>query len=244
MRVLVVLPALNEAESLRGLLAELDATILQSGLDAQVLVVDDASTDQTVQVAEQHGARVIQLSRNLGIGGAVQTGFLVAQREGFDVAVQMDSDGQHPPEQLSRLLSAFEQSPAPDMVVGSRYIQKDGFQSTRLRRMGIAWLSLVIRVLSGKKYHDPTSGYRAFGRRALRLFSRSYPYDYPEPEALILASAAGLVVKEVPVQMRPRSHGWSSIRFLDAPYYMVKVTAAVILSFLRRHRHISGRTEG
>lgn len=241
MRVLVVVPAFNEAKSLAPLLDELRAVAVASPelgsrpRDAtfEVVVIDDASHDQTARVAREGGARVVQLCRNLGIGGAVQTGLRLAHREAFDCAVQMDGDGQHPPAELAKLVQAFVSDGRPDIVVGSRYLDRQGFQSTWLRRVGILWLRLVVGVVTRRPSTDPTSGYRLYGPRALRLFSASYPHDYPEPEALVLAKAAGLKVTEVPVRMRERLAGNSSIKSLQAPYYLLKVTLAVLLAFAR-----------
>jgi len=233
MRLLVVIPAFNEEKSLPALLSELAALPPRESLEVAVAVVDDASRDRTAKVARDAGVRVLRLCRNLGIGGAVQTGLKLAQREGYDFAVQMDGDGQHPPAELGKLLSAIEQVPAPDIVIGSRYVAREGFQSTPLRRLGIQWLRLLLKVVIGSNASDPTSGYRLYGPRALRLFAQSYPHDYPEPEALVLAHAAGLRVVETPVVMRERQGGQSSIKNLQAPYYMLKVTIAVLLAFAR-----------
>ena len=206
------------------------------------MVIDDASIDRTAEVARAHGARVVRLCRNLGIGGAVQTGLRLALREDFDCAVQMDGDGQHPPSELKKLLAAMQAPSPPDIVVGSRYLQKEGFQSTLPRRMGSGLLRWVLGIVTGAKTTDPTSGYRAYGRRALRLFNWSYPNDYPEPEALVLAKVAGLRVVEVPVSMKERQGGASSISILHAPYYMLKVTVAILLAYARSWHRIEPRT--
>lgn len=234
-RVLAVVPCLNEQEALPGLLAQLQAAAkaLSAEVSLQVLVVDDGSTDGTADIARQSGATVVRLCRNLGIGAAVQTGLRFALREGFDCAVQIDGDGQHPPEELRSLLAPLDQPDPPDLVIGSRFLDRQGWKSTRLRRVGIGWLSLVLRVFVGTKVADPTSGFRVYGRRALALFDDNYPYDYPEPESLALAKAAGLSVREVPVQMQARQGGASSIRGLRTAYYMLKVTIAVLLTFVR-----------
>lgn len=238
MRLLIVMPAFNEAVALPALLAELYGVAAREKLDLDVVVIDDASKDQTAEVARRSGARVVQLCRNLGIGGAVQTGLRLAAREGFDAAVQMDGDGQHPPAELRKLIEALQATPMPDIVIGSRYLEQQGFQSTWLRRAGIAWLRWVVKLLTRRTVTDPTSGYRVYGRRALKLFARTYPHDYPEPEVLVLARTAGLTVKEVPVIMKARQGGQSSIRSFRAPYYVFKVTAALVLAFLRRHDQI------
>lgn len=238
MRILAVVPALNEERALGPLLAELTALFAAQRIEGQIVVVDDGSGDGTAMVAARGGARVVRLCNNLGIGGAVQSGLRLALQEGFDCAVQIDGDGQHPPAELPKLLAALEATPAPDLVVGTRYLvrDEDGFRSTWLRRLGGRFLGLLLRVVSRLRVTDPTSGYRLYGRRALRLFGRSYPYDYPEPESLAMARAAGLHIVEVPVRMRERQAGRSSIAGLSAPYYMLKVTLAVVLSHLRAGR--------
>ena len=242
MRVLIVVPALNEESGLPPLLSELRAVAEGDGFSAEIVVIDDASTDRTAEVAREHGARVVRLCRNLGIGGAVQTGLRLALREGFDCAVQMDGDGQHPPSELRKLVAAMQAPLAPDIVVGSRYLHGEGFQSTLPRRMGSGWLGWVLRLVTGQKTTDPTSGYRAYGRRALKLFNWSYPHDYPEPEALVLAKVAGLRVVEIPVVMKERQGGASSISIVHAPYYMLKVTAAILLAYARSWHRIEPRT--
>jgi len=242
MRVLVVVPALNEESGLPPLLSELRAVAERDGLLVQVAVIDDASVDRTAEVAREHGARVVRLCRNLGIGGAVQTGLRLALREGFDCAVQMDGDGQHPPSELKKLLAALETPQPPDIVVGSRYLHGEGFQSTLPRRMGSGWLRWVLGLVTGRKTTDPTSGYRVYGPRALKLFNWSYPHDYPEPESLVLAKLAGLRVAEIPVVMKERQGGASSISVLHAPYYMLKVTVAILLAYARGWHRIEPRT--
>ena len=239
MRILVVVPALNEEQALRPLIAGLRALFAEADLAGQIVVIDDGSSDDTAAVAAASGARVVRLCHNLGIGGAVQSGLRLALREDFDCAIQVDGDGQHPPGEIVKLLTALEKSPAPDLVIGTRFSpagDDDNFRSTALRRLGSRWLRLLLRLVTGLPITDPTSGYRLYGRRALQLFARSYPYDYPEPEALATARAAGLRIVEVPVRMQKRQAGRSSIAGLSAPYYMLKVTLAVLLSYLRASR--------
>lgn len=232
MRLLLVIPAFNEQDSLGGLLTEIKALPPIAGATIEAVVVDDGSSDRTQEVARANGARVLRLCRNLGIGGAVQAGLQLAHREGFDAAVQMDGDGQHPPGELARLLDA----PRADLIVGTRYTQgTSGFRSTALRRLGSSWLRGILRMV-GVKVSDPTSGFRLYGPRALRLFSDSYPYDFPEPESLAMARAAGLTVSEVSVTMRERQGGQSSISGYTSIYYMFKVTLAVVLAYLRTNR--------
>lgn len=250
--MLVVIPCFNEAQALPALLTQFDAVAqrLRPAYQLEALVVDDGSSDDTAGAARRGGARLARLPRNLGIGGAVQTGLRAALRGGYHCAVQMDGDGQHPPDELEPLLAALDgqtgrtavdEGPGasgaaehlPDLVIGSRFLTRDGFRSTRLRRLGIVWLALVLRTVTGLRSTDPTSGFRVYGRRALALFDRQYPYDYPEPEALALARAAGLRVVEVSVTMRERQGGASSIRGLSTAYYMIKVTLAVVLAAIR-----------
>lgn len=239
--MLAVVPCLNEEQALPALLGRLRevAAAWTAGADPdrlEVLVVDDGSVDRTAEVARAHGARVARLSRNLGIGGAVQTGLKLAARQGYDCAVQIDGDGQHPPAELPRLLDAARGPAGADLVVGSRFldpVDRDAWRSTWLRRLGIAWLALVLRVVTGLRSTDPTSGFRVYGRRALALFADNYPYDFPEPESLALARAMDLRVVEVAVRMQARQGGASSIRGLATAYYMVKVTLAVVLTYVR-----------
>jgi glycosyltransferase involved in cell wall biosynthesis len=231
-RLLLVIPAYNEQEALGGLLREVRA-LPSLGVDIEAVVVDDGSVDRTAEVAQREGARVVRLCRNLGIGGAVQSGLRLAHREGFDFAIQIDGDGQHPPSELRRLIEPVLAPSPPDLVVGTRYRDAANFRSTPLRRLGSAWLKLILRVMLRLRVSDPTSGFRLYGRRALRLFDETYPYDFPEPESLAIARAAGLRVAEVPVTMRERQGGRSSIVGFDSIYYMFKVTIAVVLTYMR-----------
>jgi len=232
MRVLIIIPAFNEQTALGGLLAEIRA-LPPGTAELTTVVVDDGSSDRTAEVAREGGARVLELSDNLGIGGAVQSGLRLAAREGFDYAIQVDGDGQHPPSELARLLEAAAVSPTPDLLVGTRYRDKANFRSTVLRRLGSWWLKVVLRVVARVRISDPTSGFRLYGPRALRLFDETYPYDYPEPESLAIARANGLVLAEVAVTMRERQGGRSSIAGLFTLYYMLKVTLAIVLSYVR-----------
>ncbi len=230
MRVLIIVPAYNEQEALGGLLAEIRALEI---VGLETVVVDDGSADRTAVVARAGGARVLRLCGNLGIGGAVQSGIRLAHREGFDCAVQIDGDGQHPPGELSKLLDVMRGEGSPDIVVGSRYHDTKSFRSTFMRRVGSWCLRAILRVVARVKISDPTSGYRLYGARALALFNDTYPYDYPEPESLALARVAGLSIAEVPVTMRERQGGSSSIGSFSAGYYMFKVTISIVLTYLR-----------
>lgn len=239
-RLLVIVPCLNEEESLPGLLDQLESVRLamQAQLKLDVLVVDDGSSDGTYVIARGRDIRVARLCCNLGIGAAVQTGLRLAARENYDWAMQIDGDGQHPPSEIEKLLQAVAGPSPPDLVIGSRFMQRAGFQSTRLRRLGIAWISWLLQVAAQVKTTDPTSGFRLFGRRAIKLFSAVYPNDFPEPESLAIARAASLTVVEVPFVAKARQGGTSSIFGWQAGYYMMKVTMAVLLT-IGRHAALS-----
>lgn len=227
-KLLLVLPCYNEADSLPKLLPE----VLKLYPARQVLVVDDGSVDGTAAVARAFGVHCVSLVRNCGIGGAVQTGFLFAVRNGFEAAVQVDGDGQHPPDQIARMLEGVD---GADLVIGSRFVGEKSFQSSFLRRGGIRLISGVLRILFGLRAKDVTSGLRLYGPRALKLFADSYPMDYPEPLALALAHEAGLRVKEVPVIMRERLGGRSSILGVNTIRYMVRVIGNLILLRMGRY---------
>jgi glycosyltransferase involved in cell wall biosynthesis len=226
-RVLAIVPAYNEERSLPSVVAGLRR--FAPGVD--VCVVDDGSTDGTADVARSLGATLLPLPVNLGIGGAVQAGYRWARDHGYDVAVQVDGDGQHDASFLPALVAEVDSGRA-DLVVGSRFAGpriEGAFRSTWSRRAGIRYLSAMLRLRCGARVSDPTSGFRAAGRRGIELFARSYPPDYPEPESIAVAARAGLRVTEVPVRMRERLHGESSIDLGRSFYYLVKVTVALVL---------------
>ncbi len=229
MRVALIVPALNEARNL----PRLEEGLRAHAPECDVCVVDDGSADDTARVAEALGWNVLRLAVNLGIGGAVQAGYLWALERGYDVAVQVDGDGQHDPAYLEALLAPLR-SDAADVVIGSRFLSSGGFRSTLVRRAGIRYLSWFLRLRCGARVTDATSGFRAAGRRAIELFARYYPSDYPEPEAIALAKRAGLRLAEVPVRMHERTHGRSSITALRTLYYLVKVSLALVLLPPRR----------
>lgn len=219
-RVLVIIPAYNERESI---LSTVDG-IRSLGYD--YVVVNDGSTDDTLTICRKNGINVLDLPQNLGIGGAVQAGHKYAQRFGYDIDIQVDGDGQHDPSFIPQLISLIEQG--ANLAVGSRFLEKtDGFQSTLMRRVGITWLSMLLHVFTGERLTDPTSGFRACDKRAIDLFCKSYPNDYPEPESIAHAIRVGLSVRECPVSMRERQGGVSSIGPLSSIYYMIKVSLAI-----------------
>jgi len=228
-RVVCVVPAFDEEGSVGDVVRELR----DRPIAPEVVVVDDASRDRTAAVARAAGATVLSLPANLGIGGAVQTGFRYALARGADAAVQVDGDGQHPPAELDRLVQPVLDGEA-DVVIGSRFLADGGFRSTAPRRAGIAVLATTLRLLTGRRFTDPTSGYRAFSRRVLEAFAREYPEDYPEPESLLpLVRELKARIVEVPVEMRARRAGRSSIRGPMSLYYMAKVLTAVVVGRLR-----------
>lgn len=230
MRVLVIIPAYNEAKNLASLIERLRSAC--PGYD--VLVVNDSSDDDTAFVAEASGADVISLPVNLGIGGAVQSGIIYARRNNYDAAVQVDGDGQHDPVYIRVLIDELEKG--ADLCIGSRFLENEGYQSTSARRLGIRFFSRLIRLLTGMDITDPTSGFRAYNRNAIKLFAADYPRDYPEPESIVNAAGNGLRIRERPVVMGMRKEGRSSITVFRSLYYMTKVSLAVIISSLPRQK--------
>lgn len=224
-KALVIIPVYNEAGNITKVINELEET----APSYDYVVINDCSKDNTVQVLEEKKEKVISLSVNLGIGGAVQTGYLYALENDYDIAVQLDGDGQHDPSYLKELVKPIESGEA-SICIGSRFVLKEGFQSSSLRKAGISFLSFVIHLCTGKKIKDVTSGFRAVNREYIELFANDYPQDYPEPEAVVMAYRNGAIVKEVPVVMREREKGTSSIDFKRGIYYMVKVTLSILLA--------------
>lgn len=224
MKILVIIPAYNEQENILNTIHDIEINC--PGMD--YVVINDCSRDHTEQILTDHNIRHITLPCNLGIGGGVQTGYRYARENGYDIAIQFDGDGQHEAKYLNDLVALIETGQA-DIVVGSRYIIKTGFQSTGLRRAGISFLSHLIRLLCGVRVLDVTSGMRAVNRRFIEEYAMEYAQDYPEPEAIVLAAIKGARIKEVPVEMRERQGGSSSISPLRSVYYMIKVSLALIL---------------
>jgi glycosyltransferase involved in cell wall biosynthesis len=229
-RRVAIVPAYNEEECIGGVVDELRA----AAADMTIVVVDDGSADRTAEVAREHGAVVLRLAYNLGIGGCVQTGFRYADEQGFDIAVRVDGDGQHDPSQLDVILAPVLADEA-DICVGSRYHERSGYQSSATRRVGIRILAATVSALTRQRLTDPTSGFQALNRKAIRLFATDYPHDYPEVEALVLLIRHKLRVVEVSVEMRPRAGGRSSIRTFGSVYYMVKVLLALFVGSFRRN---------
>ncbi len=231
MKTLIIIPAFNEQDNIEKLLDELTKNYPQY----DYVVINDCSTDGTAYILKQYGANYINLPINLGIGGGVQTGYLYAFQNNYDIAVQMDGDGQHLPEYLSNIIEPIEKGEA-DAVVGSRFINNEGFQSSFMRRFGIVILSTIIKLLTGMKIIDVTSGFRAVNRKAIALFAQNYAQDYPEPEALVVSAMHGLKTVEVPVIMQERLGGKSSINGFKSAYYMIKVSLALLFARITTKR--------
>lgn len=234
-RVLLIVPAYNEEESI------LNVAKTISDAEYDFVIVNDGSTDSTLQICRQHDIPVLNLCANLGIGGAVQCGHMYAHERGYDIDIQFDGDGQHDINSIPTLIEAIENG--ADLVIGSRFVNKDddNFKSTGLRRFGIKWLSATIKFMTGKRIYDVTSGFRASGKKAIDLFCQDYPIDYPEPESIVTALKHHLVVSEVPAKMNERQGGRSSIRALSSMYYMIKVSLSIMIQGITRHGRIKNR---
>lgn len=224
MKNLIIIPAFNEQECIKDTVE----MIRREAPDFDYVVINDHSTDNTLNILKQNQINYINLPANLGIGGAVQTGYLYAYENGYDTAVQVDADGQHDPKYLSMMLDTMKKENA-DMIIGSRFIENKGFQSTFARRIGITYFTKLIHMLTGITITDPTSGLRMGNRKVIELFAKDYPRDYPEPESIVALLKRGMKIKEVPVMMRERQGGVSSINLKKSVYYMVKVTMAILI---------------
>jgi glycosyltransferase involved in cell wall biosynthesis len=230
-RVVAIVPAWNEAGAIGGVVDE----ILAFDPAITVVAVDDASSDGTPAVAAEHGATVLALPFNVGIGGAVQTGFRYARDEGYEIAVRLDGDGQHDASELGKLIAPVRAGDA-DLVVGSRFVDPSGsYRPPFARRLGIRVFARLVSLLGGQKVTDTTSGFAAMNRAAIELFAVVYPHDYPEVEATLVALRSGLRLAQVQVEMRERQAGTSSITFVRSLYYIVKVMLALLVASMRRY---------
>ena len=229
-RIVAIVPAYREEAAVGGVVTE----IKDYNPAIDVVVVDDGSPDGTAAAASKAGASVVRLPFNLGIGAAVQTGFRYALERGYDTAVRLDGDGQHDPAELTKLLDVLAQGSA-DVVTGSRFVAGEkGYRPPLARRIGITWFARLVSVLTRQRVTDTTSGFQALNRSGIALFARDYPSDYPEVEATLLVLRSKLRLVEVPVTMREREHGSSSITFLRSVYYVLKVTLALLVAMARR----------
>jgi glycosyltransferase involved in cell wall biosynthesis len=227
---LAVVPAYNEAATIAGVVR----TLQEHAPQYDVLVVDDGSTDDTAPLAEAAGATVIRLPFNLGIGGAVQSGFTYALEGGYQRMVQVDADGQHLPEELDALSDAMDADPSVDMICGSRFLTDTGYPAPISRRTGIHIFAFLLSRIVGQRVSDPTSGFRLYNRRGIALFAHDYPHDYPEVEAVLMVHHHRLRMAEVPVRMLERGGGVSSISSGKSAYYMIKVLLAIFVGLARR----------
>lgn len=236
LRTVAVVPAFNESGAIGRVVGEIGAA--RPGID--VVVVDDASTDDSAALAEAAGATVLRLAFNVGIGGAVQTGFRYALEEGYERAVRLDGDGQHDASEIGRLFEPLERGEA-DLVIGSRFVDGGGsYRPPFGRRLGIRVFARLVSLLGGQRVTDTTSGFIALDRAGIELFAREYPHDYPEVEATLVALRSGLRLSQVQVEMRERETGASSITFVRSLYYIVKVLLALLVASLRRYPRLEG----
>lgn len=224
-RGLVIIPAYNE----EGAIVDTVKNIKENAPTFDIIVINDCSTDGTKDLLEKNDIDHINLPMNLGIGGAVQTGYIYAEENWYDIAVQMDGDGQHDAAYLDEMLNRMKKENA-DMVIGSRFIENEGFQSSGLRRAGIGFFTRWIRMLTHQTVTDPTSGMRMVNRRVIEFFAEYYPKDYPEPETVVSLLKHGYSITEVPVQMLARTTGESSISMRKSVYYMLKVSIACLIA--------------
>lgn len=225
MKTLIIIPAFNEQANIVNTVQDIKNHIPE----ADYIVVNDCSKDKTREILRQEGANYIDLPVNLGIGGGVQTGYRYALECGYDIAVQFDGDGQHDASYIKDLIAPIEHGQA-DVTVGSRFVKNEGFQSSAMRRLGIRFLSGLIHLLCGVKVKDVTSGMRAVNRRMIEKFAWDYAQDYPEPEAILTSGLIHAQILEVPVQMRERQGGTSSINTVRSMYYMIKVSIALVIT--------------
>lgn len=231
MKTLIIIPAYNEEGSIAAVIRD----IHQHAPSVDVIVINDGSSDRTEQCAINAGARVLTLPYNVGIGGGMQTGYMYAKQHGYEIAIQMDADGQHLAEELSKLIAKAEHY---DLVIGSRYVESTSYRSSHLRRIGMIFFSGLVSMVTGQRFTDTTSGFRAAGPKVIDLYSQYYPIDYPEVEALIYLKRKGCRITEVATEMRKRETGKSSITPLKSIYYMVKVTLSVLMSAMRYDRTV------
>lgn len=224
-KVLLIIPAYNEAKNIESVVNN----IIQNYPQYDYLIVNDGSRDNTAEICEKNHYNYISLPLNLGIGGAVQTGYLYALKNNYSIAIQIDGDGQHDIQYVEKIIEPLLKGEA-DIAIGSRFITKEGFQSSASRRLGIQILSKLILLLCFKNVKDVTSGFRAVNQRFIKIYAENYPNDYPEPEAIVIALVHGGKIKEIPVVMLERENGTSSINFRKSIYYMIKVTLAIVIS--------------
>lgn len=224
MKCLIIIPAYEEEKNIKNVVDN----IIQNYPQYDYVVVNDGSKDKTAQICKENGYSYLDLPINLGIGGAVQAGYKYALKNGYDMAVQIDGDGQHDVAFIEKMIQRMQEEKA-QIAIGSRFIEKQGFQSSKARRLGINFISNLIWICTGKKIYDVTSGFRIVDKFFIKYYSENYPSDYPEPEAIVMAIMNRAKIIEVPVIMKERSEGTSSIHSWKSLYYMIKVSLAVII---------------
>ncbi len=235
MKVLMIIPAYNEEKSILNTISSLKSVKIKD-VQLDYIVINDGSTDHTLEILEENHCHYISLPTNLGIGGAVQTGYKYAYRNHYDVAIQFDGDGQHDPNYIASLIEEIKKG--ADIAIGSRYVEKlSEFRSTFMRRFGSTILSFLIRLCTGRRIYDPTSGFRAANQKVIELFQEEYPMDYPEPDTIVTVLKLGYRVSEIPVKMKERTSGKSSLSSpIKASFYMIKVSTAIIVSALSHRK--------
>lgn len=236
MRICIIIPAYNEAASLAHVIQGIRAAAPQ----ATLVVINDASRDATAEIAQTMGVLVINLPINLGIGGAMQTGFLYAVRHQYDIAMQVDGDGQHDPRFIPALLEVLDRDEA-DMVIGSRFLQPVGYRASFMRLFGIRFFAWLIGIVSNKRIFDATSGFRAYNRQALQIVAQHYPSDFPEPESIVMMLRNGFRIREVPVVMQQRQGGVSSVRPAKGAYFVASNAVAIVISAFKKRLRLSPR---
>ncbi len=231
MKIAVVIPAFNEEASIAAVVEEVRKSAAAAHLDAGIIVVNDGSTDATAARAAHVPCILLNCPYNLGIGGAVSLGLSYAYQNGYEIAIQVDADGQHPPSEIPALIEPILLGRA-DVVIGSRFLSNVGYQSTLLRRLGIAYLNALLRWLTGVRVADSTSGFRAFNRNAVAFIKDIYPDDFPETVSNVMFARNHFRIAEVQVHMSQRTGGRSSIRGAKAVYYVLKVTLGIVFAFI------------
>lgn len=239
--LLIIVPALNEEGAIGGVVAE----IHQHLPGVPVLVIDDCSSDRTIALARQAGAKVLPMPHHLGLGGCVQAGYKLAWELGFQYVIRVDGDGQHDPRDIPRVFERLKTSGC-EMVIGSRFVAENGSSTGTVRSLGIRFFRLVLWPVLGKRVHDPTSGFVGVNRRALNVFRASFPLEYPEIEALVVLQRRRFRFEEVPCKMRPRTTGHSSITAFKSLYYVFHVLLGVFMNVLKfdRRFHRAQRKRG
>ena len=231
-KVAIIIPAYNEENAIKALITSIHQISFTDKYSIYPIVINDCSTDNTLKIALEENCTVLNLPINLGIGSAVQCGYKYAYANNFQFAVRIDGDGQHPPKEIEKLLNAFQKG-NKDILIGSRFLNSTGFQSSIIRRIGIKYFQLLIKLFSGITITDCTSGFRLLNRKAMQLSTEYYPDEYPEPESIILFSNKGLSLGEVSVNMIERQGGVSSINSFGSIYYIFKVSLAIFFTFIR-----------